>query len=72
MWNCRSSSPRGRRAWTRNELDRMMLMIERNDLLQKAAIAEPNALTMAETIRLNLLLFRSAYRDLVAARPRIA
>ena len=48
-----------------NRLDQLMFMLERGDLLRLANSGEPNALEMMYINRLNLLMFRSAYGDLV-------
>jgi ABC-type transport system substrate-binding protein len=68
-----------------NELDRLLLMLERRDILRKVRGKDPNTMlspsfrddpnspTQSEVIRLNLLLFRSAYADLVVppAKDRV-
>ena len=53
-----------------DQLNLMILMLERGDLLRLRAGGEPNVLQPTQINRLNLLLFRTAYHDLVDP-PRV-
>ncbi len=53
-----------------NGLTRMLLLLERNEALRKARSREANALTPMDISRMNLLLFRTAYREQVAAATK--